>query len=91
MPATTSAKGNPASHRMSNAAYKDRRSRSWRNGQRRKAERIAAQRERERTNRERQARGEPTPWQVACAKRWTRRRLAAPTIEENTTRGDTTP
>ena len=43
MPNTQSSKGNPASHRMSNAHLKEARSRRWRNGQLRKTARIKAQ------------------------------------------------
>lgn len=41
-----SAKGNPASHRMSNPNNKARRARCWQNGQKRKAQRVEENRRR---------------------------------------------
>jgi hypothetical protein len=68
--ATTTGKGNPASHRMSNAAYKDRRARSWIRGQRRRAERREQQEARHAANQERRKNGQPTPWQIVKQKRF---------------------
>lgn len=48
--AQTSQKGNPASKRMTNANLKDRRERSWIRGEKRKAERVKAQKVRENEN-----------------------------------------
>lgn len=73
MPNTQSSKGNPASKRMSNANLKTRRQNSWNRGQRRKAERIAAQEQRAATNAGRRADGLPTPWEIAKAARAARR------------------
>ena len=75
-PGRKSSKGNPATHRMSNAALKERRAASWARGRRRKEARIKAQKDREKANRERRAQGIPTPWEVAKATRKTRRRQA---------------
>jgi hypothetical protein len=71
--ASSSSKGNPASHRMSNAHLKDARSRRWRNGQTRKQARIDTQATHESANRKLRSAGQPTPWQVACAERAARR------------------
>jgi len=64
-----SAKGNPASKRMSNSQLKTRRERSWRTGEERKAQRRKEQDERAARNRARRAAGEPTPWELANAHR----------------------
>jgi len=69
-------KGNPASHRMSNASLKARRERSWYSGQRRRQRNREQQRVREIANKARLTAGEPLPWEVACAERHARR-LAA--------------
>lgn len=66
---TNSAKGNPASKRMTNAQRKTRRERSWRNGEERKALRRKEQDERAARNRQLRAAGEPTPWERANAHR----------------------
>lgn len=66
-------KGNPASKRMTNANLKARRARCWARGQKRKAERVAAQQQREAANRGRRAQGLPTPWEIACELRADRR------------------
>lgn len=71
---TSSAKGNPASHRMSNAAYKARRAAAWLRGQKRKEANRAAQNERTSENKRRRANGEPTPWEKAKAQRASNRR-----------------
>lgn len=73
---TKSGKGNPASHRMSNANLKARRQRSWAAGQKRKEARRAAQKARERANAELRAQGLPTPWERAQRARLVRRRDA---------------
>jgi hypothetical protein len=59
---------------MSNSALKERRARSWRNGRDRKEIRKIEQKEREKANRLRRARGEQTPWEIACAARAERRK-----------------
>ena len=61
-----SAKGNPASKRMSNAVKKATRARSWARGQRRKADRVKAQEARAEKNRAIRDDGGLTPWEVAC-------------------------
>jgi hypothetical protein len=66
---TNSAKGNPASKRMTNAQRKTRRERSWRNGEERKAERRKRQDEAAARNRQLRAAGELTPWEQANAHR----------------------
>jgi hypothetical protein len=71
---TQSAKGNPASKRMGNAALKGRRAMCWARGKRRKAARVEAQEKRAAENRLRRDRGELTPWEVARAERAERRR-----------------
>jgi hypothetical protein len=74
--AADSAKGNPASKRMTNPVRKTRRERCWRNGQKRKAERVKAQQEREAANRTRREAGDLTPWELACELRAARRAAA---------------
>jgi hypothetical protein len=69
MSGSASAKGNPASHRMSNGALKARRERSWKRSQVRKKARIDAQASRQAANKKHRAEGTPTPWQAAKAKR----------------------
>lgn len=66
-------KGNPASHRMSNKALKDRRAKSWNRGQKRKQERIDAQKAAAQRNKELRAQGLPTPYEVAQKARRERR------------------
>lgn len=66
-------KGNPASKRMSNANLKARRARSWLAGQRRKAARVKAQKQREAANKELREAGLRTPWEEAKARRFERR------------------
>lgn len=70
---TSSSKGNPASHRMSNKVLKERRASSWRRGEDRKALRRKEQEAAERRNRERRAQGLLTPWETAKAARTLRR------------------
>lgn len=76
MPQQKGTKGNPASHRMSNKALKERRARSWAQGEKRKEQRRLAQKEREYANHRRRAVGEPTPWEAAKAARAARRAAA---------------
>ena len=64
-----SGKGNPASHRMSNAALKDRRKRCFNNGIKTAEARRKAQQEREKHNRELRDAGLATTWELACARR----------------------
>jgi hypothetical protein len=70
MPNTSSAKGNPASHRMSNPALKARRAGSWMRGQARKAARVA----KEKAAHKRNVETGISPWQQAKAARAQRRR-----------------
>lgn len=67
------AKGNPAGKRMSNPNRKARRARSWAAGQQHKAQRVAEQEARAQANRQRRARGEATPWELARQARAERR------------------
>ena len=76
---SSSSKGNPASHRMSNTHLKEARSRRWRRAQDRKRTRIELQHSQETANRALRAAGSPTPWEVACAAR-AARRAAAPSV-----------
>lgn len=71
-----SRKGNPAHHRMSNAALKTRRASSWGRGRARKQKHVKAQNDRENANALRRIRGEPLAWEVACAERAARREAA---------------
>lgn len=71
--ADNSNKGNPASKRMTNPRRKAARAVSWARGQRRKAARVEAQREREAANRQRRENGEPTPWEQSQIDRRDRR------------------
>lgn len=66
-------KGNPASKRMGNVKLKERRNRSWKRGQDKKAEHRTANEIRFNKNEARRAMGEPTPWQHAKNKRWVAR------------------
>lgn len=68
-----SAKGNPASKRMSNVQRKAKRANSWNRCQKRKAAKREAVAEREAQNRVRRAEGTPTPWEAAKAARKARR------------------
>lgn len=68
-------KGNPASKRISNVAAKNKRARSWARRERRREENRVAQHAREHANKIRRIKGEPTPWEVACARRAARRVL----------------
>ena len=68
-----SAKGNPASKRMSNVARQNRRQNSWNRCQKKKEAKRAAVAEREAANRARRAEGTPTPWEAAKAARKARR------------------
>lgn len=68
-----SSKGNPASKRMSNQALKDRRARSWKRGQDRKAQRIAFRKIAENENKVLRRNGTPTLWEKAKMKRWVAR------------------
>lgn len=70
---SASAKGNPASHRMSNPRLKEKFARCWRNGQKRKAERQARALAAQRRNAELRESGELTPWEQAKAARKARR------------------
>lgn len=81
----TGSKGNPAHKRMGNAALKARRAASWTRGQRRKAARVKAQTEREVLNQARRADGEPTPWELAKAKRQARR-AEDPAVQKRATK-----
>lgn len=69
----SSAKGNPASKRMSNPKLKAKFARCWENGQRRKKARREAAALAEQRNRELIEAGELTPWQAAKAKAAARR------------------
>lgn len=71
---TSSAKGNPASHRMSNKNLQAKRERSWKNGQKRKEERKEEQRQREQRNKQLRAGGQLTPWEQSKARRREMRR-----------------
>jgi hypothetical protein len=66
---SSSAKGNPASHRMSNTNLKARRAASWKTGQKRKEERKAEAINAERRNRQTKLSGGLTPWELAKQKR----------------------
>lgn len=77
MASNKSAKGNPASHRMSNANLKARRQRSWKNGEERKVERRAEQQANAKRNDLTRRMGELTPWEKAGAIRKHRRSLAS--------------
>ena len=66
-------KGNPASHRMSNANLKARRARSWARAQVKKARNRAANDERAAINKQCRAQGIPTPAEVRRAERRERR------------------
>jgi protein-arginine kinase activator protein McsA len=79
---TQSSKGNPASHRMSNAALKNRRARSWRDSQARKQARIEAQHQRQVANRARVKAGEMLPWAAAEAERVARRAITCGACHE---------
>lgn len=68
-----SSKGNPASHRMSNAALKERRKKSHLSGEKRKAARREAQKLAEKRNILLLDSEKLTPWQEAKAKRAERR------------------
>lgn len=59
----SSAKGNPASHRMSNAALKERRKSAWVRGEKRKEMRFRMQEEAHQRNLGLRKIGEMTPWQ----------------------------
>lgn len=75
--ATQSAKGNPASHRMSNPHLKARRERCWAAGQARKAARRKTQEAAAARNKRLRADGKPTPWEVAKQERFARRHHVA--------------
>jgi hypothetical protein len=68
-----SAKGNPASHRMSNKERKIRRQSSWARGEKRKDERRKTQQEAEKRNVLLVDSEKLTPWQEAKAARAARR------------------
>lgn len=68
-----SAKGNPASHRMSNTGRKARRAERWTKARKRKDKRIAAEGERRLHNAVLRADNLPTPWMVAKILRAERR------------------
>ena len=70
---TSSSKGNPASHRMSNPNLKARRARLWAAQEKRKDARRKAQAEREQRNRELRAAGLPTPHEAKKIARRARR------------------
>lgn len=65
----SSAKGNPASHRMSNPHYKLKHEKAWKRSQTTKEARREAQKQRERNNAKLRAAGKPTPWEAAEARR----------------------
>lgn len=69
MATNKSGKGNPASHRMGNKELKARRERCWRNGEKRKDARRAANEAQCAANREMRAAGVLTAWQAAKAVR----------------------
>lgn len=73
MASGSSTKGNPASRRMSNEANRNRRARSWKNGQERKELRRIEKAEAEKRNKALRAAGLPTPWEAAKAKARERR------------------
>lgn len=75
-----SAKGNPASKRMSNPAKKALRQACWARGEKRKKLRVAKQEKQAAHNRALRADGEPTPWETAKAVR-AARRAADPAIQ----------
>lgn len=75
---SSSSKGNPASHRMSNKHLEEARARRWRTGQARKRERIDRQHQQEIANRALRSAGSPTPWETACAARAARRAHVPP-------------
>jgi hypothetical protein len=81
MAQASSSKGNPAHKRMSNTNLKARRAASWARGQRRKAQRVKEQTEREVANAARRADGEPTPWERVKAAR-AARRAADPKVQK---------
>ncbi len=62
-------KGNPASHRMSNANLKAKRAASWSRGEKRKLERAAKQKVAHQVN---QSTG-TSPWKEAKARRYAKR------------------
>jgi hypothetical protein len=66
---SSQSKGNPAHKRMSNEKLKVRRARSYTRTRARALMHAAAQRARETANKARRQNKEPTPWEVACAKR----------------------
>lgn len=63
MASNNSAKGNPASHRMSNQHRKAYLASSWEKARKRKDARIKANAEREARNKKLRALGKPTPWE----------------------------
>jgi len=72
MPNASSAKGNPASHRMGNSALKGRRQASWNRAQTKKAARRIAQDNAHKVNVLTIAGGGQTPWQEAKSKAFAR-------------------
>lgn len=73
MPSNRSGKGNPASHRMSNASLKARRARSWARAQVKKARNRAENEAQAVINRELREQGLPTPHEAKKAARKARR------------------
>lgn len=63
--------------KSSTPAQKDRRTKSWANGEKRKKARAESQHKRAERNRERRKAGEPTPWEIARQIRSERRTEAA--------------
>lgn len=70
---SASAKGNPASHRMSNAKLKAKRARSYETGVKRKDENRKANEAAAARNRQFRADSERTPYEIAKLRRWVRR------------------
>ena len=70
-----SAKGNPASHRMSNPKRAARRERCWLRGQARKAERTKTNLAAASRNKRLRADGKLTPWEPAKRERHARRHM----------------
>lgn len=73
---SSSAKGNPASTRMGNAALKSRRAASWARGEKRKAARREAQHKREVANVQLRLAGSFTAWEWSKATRAAKRKVA---------------
>lgn len=73
MPKNQGGKGNPASHRMSNAGRKARRATRWERARKRRDKANEATKQREQHNATLRADNIPTPWMVAKIMRAERR------------------